>query len=81
MANRHDNNDLQYHTVERTMRRTKQTNLPAPPKKVEDIAASFENPIVNQVYGMTENKTNTEKNQFYRTTFVCDDFSYSLFAS
>lgn len=70
-----------FHKVERTMRRIKQSTMPAPPKKVEDIHACFDNEAVNEMYGRTKQKTNTEKNQFYRTTHICGEFAYSLFAS
>lgn len=63
------------------MRRIKQSQLPAPPKKVEEIHPLFENEAVNQVYGKTMQKNDLEKSQFYRTTFTSSDFSYSLFAS
>lgn len=72
---------LQYHRVERTMRRIRQTTMPAPPKKIEQIPELFQNPTVNNLYGRTKQKLNTEKNQFYRTTRICEEFAYSLFAS
>lgn len=63
------------------MRRYKKATMPSAPKKFEDIDAAFQNEAVNNVYGRTQQTSDTEKNQFYRTTFVSEDFSYSLFAS
>lgn len=63
------------------MRRIKQQALPAPPTRIEEIHERFQNQHVNDLYGRTKNKLNPEKNQFYRTTYISDDFSYSLFAS
>lgn len=63
------------------MRRVKKKLMPTPPTKIEDIHGSFENETVNNAYGRTKHKEDTEKNQFYRTTHVGDEFSYSLFAS
>lgn len=78
MQFRDDNLDVMYHTVERTMRRIKQSTMPAPPKKVEDIHACFDNETVNEKYARTKQKTNTEKNQFYRTTHICEEFAYTF---
>lgn len=55
--------------------------MPSPPKTIADIDAAFANENVNRLYGQTLHKSNVDKNQFYRTTYVCDEFAYSVFAS
>lgn len=46
-----------------------------------ELKEAFEKPNVMMLYGQTKHMTNTDKNQFYRTTFTSDAFSYCVFAS
>lgn len=74
-----ENSTIQFHRVERTLRRIAGKTLPAAPKTIDQIGIAFENEHVNQLYGFTSHRS--APTQFYRTTYVSDDFSYSVFAS
>lgn len=76
-----EDSTVQYHRVERTLRRIASKTMPPAPKTIEQIGSTFENEHVNRLYGQTLHKTDDEKNQFYRTTHVEDEFAYSVFAS
>lgn len=81
MSDRNQTADLQYHRVERTLRRIKFATMPSPPKSIAEISEKFGNSDVKEQFGRTRHNENIEKNDFYRTTYVSDDFSYSVFAS
>lgn len=76
-----ENSTIQYHRIERTLRRITSKTMPTAPKTIDQIESTFANDHVAKLYGQTSHKTNTEKNQFYRTTHVNDEFGYSIFAS
>lgn len=78
---RNQSSDLQFSTYERTLRRIKNSSMPPSPKDIEGIEEAFANEEVNRLYGQTMHTDNVDKNQFYRTTYRCDDFGYSVFAS
>lgn len=76
-----EDSTIQYHRIERTLRRIASKTMPPAPKSIEQIGSTFENEHVNRLYGQTLHKTDVEKNQFYRTTHVEDEFAHSVFAS
>ena len=76
-----EDSTIQYHRVERTLRRIASKTMPAAPKTIDEIEKAFGNEHVNRLYGQTKHQTDTEKNQFYRTTHVTDEFGYTIFAS
>ncbi|XP_055301598.1 uncharacterized protein LOC129568081 isoform X2 [Sitodiplosis mosellana] len=76
-----EDSSIQYHRIERTLRRIANKTMPAAPKTIDQIGTTFENEHVNRLYGQTLHKSDTEKNQFYRTTHVSDEYAYSVFAS
>lgn len=76
---KHDASAIQYHRIERTLRRIASKTLPAAPKTIEEIGKTFENSHVNRLYG--QSLYEGENKQFYRTTHVSDAFAYSVFAS
>lgn len=55
--------------------------MPPSPNDIEGIEEAFANENVQQMYGQTMHTDNVDKNQFYRTTYKCDNFGYSVFAS
>lgn len=55
--------------------------MPPAPKTIDQIGSAFANEHVNRLYGQTSHKSDTKKNQFYRTTHISDEFAYSVFAS
>lgn len=72
---------VQYANVERTLRRIQQSTIPPSPKDIQGIEDAFANENVQRMYGQTMHTDNTDKNQFYRTTYTCAQFGYSVFAS
>lgn len=78
---KNEDSTIQYHRVERTLRRIASKTMPPAPKTIDQIGSTFANEHVNRLYGQTSHKSDTEKNQFYRTTHVSDEFAYSVFAS
>lgn len=55
--------------------------MPPAPKSIADIEMAFSDDNVKQLYGQTKHLQNPELNQFYRTTYECDEFAYTVFAS
>lgn len=78
---RNEESNVQFHAVKRTLDRIKAKVMPPPPNTIENIPVVFQNPEVMELFGRTKQKKNTEKNQFYRTTFVSALFAYTIFAS
>lgn len=78
---RNQSSTLRFKTVERTLRRIQSSTLPPSPKDIEEIEEAFENETVKRLYGQTMHTENVEKNTFYRTTYKCAEFGYSVFAS
>lgn len=63
------------------MDRIRSNAMPSPPKCIEEIENKFKHEEVKRLYGSTSHKENVHKNTFYRTTYVCPTFGYSVFAS
>lgn len=55
--------------------------MPPSPTDIKGIEEAFANENVHHMYGQTMHADNVHKNQFYRTTYACENFGYSVFAS
>lgn len=54
-----ESSTVQFHKIERTLRRIASKTMPAAPKSINDIGKTFENESVRRLYGQTMHKENT----------------------
>lgn len=79
LRNQHVDVDLP--TMERNLYRCKSLAMPSSPKTARELELLFQNTDTLRTYGFSQFEDGGTPLQFYRSTYVCDDFSYCIFAS
>lgn len=76
---RHQNADIDYNKIKRTLQRDKRGILPKNPTTVEDIIAAFDDPAVLETYGRSADKN--EPFKFYDGVIRTNKYSFCVFSS